>query len=351
MKIIIVTGGSGGHIYPATTLAGALIDRGHEVKFIGTSYRMEKEVIPQMGYDFVGLKVTSTSGNIFNKIGSLITIFFNYFKCRKIVKGYDMAIGFGNYISIPVMLAAKHMGLKTVIHEQNSYVGRANRYLDEKVDLVIGCYPEDKKQFKNKNIKIIGNPQSDRAFKIEKDSSVIPSFGLDPSKKTIVIFMGSLGSSTVSNIVCDYLNKTDGSYQVIYATGNSDYDNVVSRVNKDYIKILKRIDAVKVMRNSDLVICRAGASSLSEIAALGITSILIPSPYVPNNHQFYNAKALTDHDAAIMIEEKDLNSDVLNNKVNELINNDSLREEISRNALKLANKNVLEDTIKELEKL
>lgn len=349
---MMVAGGTGGHIYPAMTLAQVLIEKGHQICFIGSNDRMEKELIPSSGFDYIGLDVFTTRGGIIQKVKSLLSIAKAYFECLKLLKAYDMAIGFGNYISIPVMLAAIKLHKKTIIHEQNSFVGRANRLLDEKVDLVIGSYQENLKQFKNKNTKILGNPQSSKAFLIKKDENVLKGLDLDPNKKTVVIFMGSLGSSSVNEKLIDYFKLLDGSYQVVFSTGKSHYEDVISKINSnDYLKIFERIDAINVMRNSDLIICRAGATTISEICALGLPSILIPSPYVPNNHQFYNGKALVDNDAAIMIEEKDLSGQVLYDSVNTLINDDNRLKQLSNNAVNLANPNVLKDIIMEVENL
>lgn len=352
MKIVMVAGGSGGHIYPALALAEALKERGHEITFIGSKDRMEKDVIPAKGFDYIGLDVFTTRGSIFQKIRSILSIIRAYFKCLGLLKGYDLAIGFGNYISIPVMLAAIKLKLKTIIHEQNSFVGRANRLLDKKVDLIIGCYEENKKQFANPNIRILGNPQSSKAYHLEKDPEVIAKLGLDPKKKTVVIFMGSLGSASVNEKLLDYFKLTDGSYQIIFATGSSHYEKMLKEVKQsDYLKVYERIDGVNVMKNATLLICRAGATTLSEICAIGIPSILIPSPYVPNNHQYYNGKALCDKNAAVMIEEKDLSGTKLNDTVNELLNDEKRLKQLADNALKLGNPEVLSDIIIEIEKI
>ncbi len=352
MKIAMVAGGSGGHIYPALALAEALKERGHEITFIGSKDRMEKDVIPAKGFDYIGLDVFTTRGSIFQKIRSILSIIRAYFKCLGLLKGYDLAIGFGNYISIPVMLAAIKLKLKTIIHEQNSFVGRANRLLDKKVDLIIGCYEENKKQFANPNIRILGNPQSSKAYHLEKDPEVIAKLGLDPKKKTVVIFMGSLGSASVNEKLLDYFKLTDGSYQIIFATGSSHYEKMLGEVKQsDYLKVYERIDGVNVMKNATLLICRAGATTLSEICAIGIPSILIPSPYVPNNHQYYNGKALCDKNAAVMIEEKDLSGAKLNDTVNELLNDEKRLKQLADNALKLGNPEVLSDIIIEIEKI
>ena len=352
MKIAIVAGGSGGHIYPALALAQALKDRGHLISFIGSNDRMEKDVVPSSGFDYIGLDVYTTKGGIFQKIKSLLSIANAYLRCKSILKDYDMAIGFGNYISIPVMLAAVKLNKKTIIHEQNSFVGRANKLLDEKVDLIIGSYQENLKQFKNKNIKILGNPQSAKAFLVKKDENVIKDLGLNPDKKTVVIFMGSLGSASVNEKLLDYFKLLDGSYQVVFATGKSHYDDVTSKISSnDYLKIFERIDGVNVIKNCDLLISRAGATTICEICAIGISSILIPSPYVPNNHQFYNGKALVDKDAAIMIEEKDLSGKYLYEVVDSLLKDEERLKTLSENAASLANKNVIDDIIMEVEKI
>ena len=352
MKIAMVAGGTGGHIYPALTLAQALQDRGHQVSFIGSNDRMEKDLIPSRGFAYTGLDVYTTRGGLFQKIKSLLSIIRAYFTCLDLLKDYDMAIGFGNYISLPVMKAARKLGLKSVIHEQNSFVGRANRLLDNDVDLIIGSYEENLKQFSNPNIKILGNPQSTKAFGIKKNEEVLKELGLDPNKKTVVIFMGSLGSSTVNEKLIEYFKKLDGSYQVVFATGKSHYDDVISKVEQnDYLKIFERIDGINVMANSTLLVCRAGATTLCEICSIGMPAILIPSPFVPNNHQYYNGKALTDRNAAIMIEEKDLSSELLNDTINDLINDDARLKELCDNARKLSNPHVLDDMIEAIENI
>lgn len=352
MKIVIVAGGTGGHIYPAITLAEELEKAGHSITFIGSNDRMEKDVIPAKGFEYIGLDVVTTKGSIFQKVKSLISIQLAYHKCLKLLKGYDLAIGFGNYISIPVMSAAIKLKMKTVIHEQNSFVGRANRILDEKVDLIIGSYEENLKQFKNKNTVILGNPQSSKAYMIKKDENVLKNLGLDPNKKTLVIFMGSLGSATVNEKLLEYFKLTDGSYQIVYATGTNHYKNVINNIeNKDYIKVFERIDGINVMINSTLLLCRAGATTISEICALGMPAILIPSPFVPNNHQYYNGKALVDKDAAVMIEEKDLDPVSLNSTINSLINDSDRLNKMADNARKLGNPYVLNDIIKAIESL
>ena len=349
MKIVMAAGGTGGHIYPALTLAESLKKRGHDVVFFGSKDRMEKDIVPSFGFKFIPFDIVSTSGN---KVKSLISMKKAYKKSLSLLEGYDMAIGFGNYISVPIILAAKKKGLKTVIHEQNSFVGKANKLLDRKVDLVIGSYKENKKQFKNPRTLILGNPQSQKASEVKKDENVLVNLGLDPNKKTVVIFMGSLGSQSVNKILLDYFKLTDGSYQIVYATGKEYYMEDIKNIEeKNYLKVRERIDGISVMKASSLLVSRAGATTLCEITSLGMPSILIPSPYVPNNHQYFNALALVNEKAAIMLEEKDLSASSLNKLVAGLINDDDKLKELSENALKLANTSAIEDIICEIERL
>lgn len=349
MKVILVAGGTGGHIYPALTLANELQNRGHEILFVGSSTRMEKDVIPSEGFKFIGLDVSIPRGNIFNKIKSFFSLRKAYKECLKIVKDYDVAIGFGNYISLPLMLAAKKERLKTIIHEQNSFAGKANLYLDKKMDYVLCSYDENLKQFKNPNTFVYGNPQSYKALKEIEDRNCIKELGLDPNKKTVLIFMGSLGSSSVDKILLDYFLKTNGSYQIIYARGK-DFDEDLSKYSfKEHIVIKDRVDGSKLIKNTDLIIARSGATTVSEIIACGKPSILIPSPFVPENHQYYNALALSENGAAIIIEENKLTSDFLGQNVDSIINNDDKLHEMGVSAKKLLKEDIIENIIRIVE--
>ena len=350
MKIIFVAGGTGGHIYPALTLANELKNKGHEILFIGSTTRMEKDVIPSSGFKYIGLDVSIPKGSIFNKAKSFFSLAKAYSKCKDIVKEYDVAIGFGNYISLPVMFAAKKLGLKTIIHEQNSFAGKANLFLDKKMDYVICSYDDNLKQFKNPNTFVYGNPQSYKAL-LEKDNrECIKDLGLDPNKKTILIFMGSLGSSSVDKVLLEFFLKTDGSYQVIYARGN-DHDEDLSKYSfGNHIAIKDKVDGTKFIKNTDLIIARSGATTVSEIIACGKPSILIPSPFVPENHQYYNALPLSKTGATILIEENKLTSDVLLETANSIIKSDDKLKQMGLAAKSLLKDNIIENIVGIVEK-
>lgn len=354
MKIVIVTGGSGGHIYPALTLAKELQKRGHDLIFIGSLDRMEKDVIPKSGYRFIGLDIKTTRGGIIQKFKSLFSIADGYFKAKKILKAnaVDLVIGFGNYISVPVVLAAKSLKIKIVIHEQNSFVGRANRLLDKKADLIIVSYENSLDQFKNPQKVCLGNPQSSVAVSVKEDRDILSEYGLDKTKKTVLMFLGSLGSESVQKIFLEYFDSLDGKqdYQIIYATGTKHYRLALDH-GTDKIKIVEKVDGALMMKNCDLLISRSGATTLAEIVALGVASILIPSPYVPNNHQYYNAMALVKRDAAKIIEEKDLTPKRLKEVIESTLHDEKTLKRLRHNARLLNNDKVLDDIADRIEEL
>ena len=213
MKIIFVAGGTGGHIYPALTLANELKNRGHEILFIGSSSRMEKDAVPSAGFKYIGLDVSIPKGNIFNKAKPFFSLVGAYNKCKDLVKGYDAAIGFGNYISLPVMLAAKKLGLKTIIHEQNSFAGKANLYLDTKMDYVICSYDV-------KRLEI-------RKGKIFKTSSDIPS----PESEKII--------NTYVEIPCGQCLE-DGRTRTLEEVGK-EFDVTRERIRQIEAKALRKL--------------------------------------------------------------------------------------------------------------
>ncbi|MCR5299853.1 MAG: UDP-N-acetylglucosamine--N-acetylmuramyl-(pentapeptide) pyrophosphoryl-undecaprenol N-acetylglucosamine transferase [Erysipelotrichaceae bacterium] len=351
MRIAMVAGGSGGHIYPALSLAKELVSRGHSVAFIGADNRIEKDIIPENHFEFIGLAVRTTKGGPLQKIISLLSMFTSYREAKKILKGrFDLVIGFGNYISVPVVLAAKSLGIRIMLHEQNSFVGRANRFLDEKADLIVGSYEENLKQFKNPKIKILGNPQSSIAAAVKRNDSLFGDEHLSKDVKTVLIFFGSLGSETLMKTVCEYFKIKSPGYQVLYATGNTYYDAVLP-YDSEEIRIEKRIDGTAWMKDADLFVGRAGATTLAEVIATGVPSVLIPSPYVPNNHQYFNARALSDKNAAVLIEEKQLTPELLKKTIEDLLADDEARANLSKQTESMRNDHVIDDIIDEIEKL
>lgn len=348
MKIVVTSGGTGGHIYPAVSLIKYLENQGEEVTFIGGKNKLEEEIAKKEEIRFVGLEFAKRNGLI-NKIKFIISIFKSLKQSLNILKKYepDVVIGFGNYISFPVCLAAKLKKIPIILHEQNSTMGKANIYLGLLAKKIGYSIPLIKEYYKNKLVNV-GNPRSSECLKTR-----LNNYKIDMTKNNILIFMGSLGSSTVNKILKQFIkeNKDSNIYHIV--TGKNHYKEFVRNiVNKENIIIYPYVeDMISLMRKCDLVVTRSGATTISEIITLGLPSILIPSPYVLNNHQFHNASYLLKNEACLMIEEKNLNASSLKNKIDLLLNNNELRIKLRLNSLKLAvfdSNNKIYKIIKEL---
>lgn len=335
MRAIITAGGTGGHIYPALAIYDKIMEMEPDSKilYIGTTDRMEKDIVPNKNIDYIGLEVYGISRSLSLKnIKSIICYLKAIRKSKKILKDFkpDIVIGVGGYISAPVLKAAHKLNIKTVIHEQNSFFGLANKVLLNKADLIFTSFPDTINYALKYKYKVIytGNPCSEAAL-IKKVRNK-EELGFSTSKKLIMILMGSLGSKVVNDkmkkIILKFKNK---SYEVLFVTGKDYYDEFKD-IKIDNVRIFPFIeDIVRVMKDTDLVVSRAGATTISEIVSLSIPSILVPSPYVADNHQYKNAMDLVNENAAILLEEKHIEELVENidkvindtNKLNELKTN------------------------------
>lgn len=352
MRVLMSAGGTGGHIYPALALADALKNENHEIMFIGSSDRMEAHIIPDAGYKYEAIDVRGMNGNIIYKLQSALMLLKAEGICKRIVKEFnpDIVIGFGNYISVPVIRAAHQLKKVTMLHEQNSFTGKANLMLARYADAIVGCYEENLEQLPTNKTKILGNPRASLIKNVTKDKSFFKEFGLKEELKTVVVMTGSLGSSSVNKILEETLPLLDDNYQTIVATGKANYDSFKFK-DTDNIKVVPYIDGLKATVNADLLVVRGGATTAAEVAAAGVASIIIPSPYVPNNHQYINAKAFEDAKASILIEEKNLNKDVLSSEMNRLMKDDALREEMGKNAKVLGKPDACEEIISWMKEL
>ena len=339
MRIVISAGGTGGHIYPALAVLDKLQKKYKdlEVLYIGTKNRMESELIPKRNIPYQGIEIYGFSKNVLKDIKNVFFIRNAYTKCLKILQDFkpDLVLGFGGYVTYPVIKAAKKLHIKTFLHEQNSLVGKTNRVLAKDVDLVAVSFPSTIKAFqKAKKVVYSGNPCGEAA--ITTKSIKKSELGFDDKKKLIIIVAGSLGSSTLNEKLKEYLRMVRKSdYQVLYITGKKHYEDFIKNEKfSNNVKVLPYLDNLSgLMRNADLIITRAGASTMSEILALELPAIFIPSPYVANNHQYYNAKEIVDANAGLMILESDLTASGLYQMVNSLIL-DKQRYEIIKMNLK-----------------
>lgn len=352
-KIIIAAGGTGGHINPALAFADAVKEKNPEcdILFIGSSDRMEADIIPAHGYRFLGMDIESTYGGYLNKVRSVLSIFKAQKELKKKLKEWkpDACIGFGNYISVPLIMAAHSLHIPTMIHEQNSFAGKANRMLGRYADAIVGCYDLNKEQFPAERIRIYGNPEATAAGRLIPGHKV-KEYGLDPSEPFVLFMMGSLGSSSVAEVLDHSCGLFDDSYQVLIVAGKSnDYEFTTAGSRR--IRIVPYVDGAAMLQEAALSVTRAGATTIAEITALGAASVLIPSPYVPNNHQFFNADELVKRGAAVMLEEKDLNPESLSGLVNELMKDENRRKELQKHSEEMGKKNAAYDMISWLEEL
>ncbi len=318
--VMIAAGGTGGHINPALAFASILQQEHPECRivFVGSKDRMEAQLIPQKGYPFVGLEVYGTNGGLKQKLHSLRSLQKAEKQCLALLQKEKptACIGFGSYISVPLIRAAHKLGIVTMIHEQNSYAGKANRFLARYADAIVGSYAENRQDFPAAKLRIFGNPEATAAVQ-EKQADLHAVYGFSREKPLLFFVMGSLGSSTVSAVLDEACGRLLPRAQILIAAGRS--NDYTFRSQGEGLRIEEYVNGKAALKQADLCVSRAGATTLAEITALGAASILVPSPYVPNNHQYYNARRLADEQAAVLIEEKDLSAERLTETIETLL--------------------------------
>ena len=336
MRVVISAGGTGGHIYPALAIINKIKEKepNSEFLYIGTHNRMEKDIIPKYNIPFETIEIYGLQRKKIYKNFKTIKAFLAAIKkCKKLIKDFkpDIVIGAGGYVTAPVIFAAHKLGIKTFIHEQNSMPGKSNLFLSNYVDLIGVSFKSSANKFPEYKTVFTGNPCSEDA--VNKTPMKHSEFGLSDTKKLVLIVMGSLGSSKINDYFVNTLGAFNGKdYEIIYVTGKGSYDDLKNIKVPKNVKLVPYIENMtRIMKNTDIIVTRAGASTLSEIIALKIPSIIIPSPYVPDNHQYKNAIDLVNNNAAVMIEEKDLKGDILVRNIDLLINDQKKIDDIKNN--------------------
>lgn len=355
MRFLFAAGGTGGHINPALAVAGEIRERypDSEILFVGTKDKMESRLVPQAGFDFATISISGfqrklSLKNIAKNIRTLFYLLTSSFQTKKIIKKFnpDVVIGFGGYVSGPVLRTAYKMGIPTAIHEQNAFPGVTNKALAKHVDRVMITVDSVKKYLEPKNECILtGLPVRGEMLRADRDFSRA-EMGIKDDEVLILSMGGSLGARAINEAAVELISKRadEKSYRFLHSMGSYGLwvpdkikENGVDLDKHNNIEIREYISDMDVcMSAADIVVCRAGASSLSEIEALGKASILVPSPNVAENHQYHNAMALVNNDAAIMIEEKDLTGEKLIKEVDALVNSKEKREKIGENARAMA---------------
>lgn len=331
MKFILTAGGTGGHIYPALSVLDEIKkDKGNKYLYIGTKNRMENDLIPSMGIPYKGIDIYGLSKtNMIRNIKNVGCIIKSYDECLKIMEEFkpDAVIAFGGYVTLPVCLAAKKKGIKVFLHEQNMLPGKTNIYLSKYCDAAFVSFKEGNRKLKCKDIIYTGNPVAQRAIECKKYNKT--ELGFDKNKKLIVIVMGSLGSTSVNEKLLDFLRTYERKdTEILFITGKKSYqelnNNLIVPKSTKIVPFFENLPSL--LKSADLVISRAGASTIAEIMATKIPSILIPSPYVANNHQYYNALDLVDKNMSLLIEEKDLDKDTLIDAIDEMFEKETFKK-------------------------
>ena len=346
LKILISGGGTGGHIFPALSIAETIRERYPlvEILFVGAENRMEMERVPAAGYSIVGLPVAGFDRkNLLKNINVLFRLFKSIYKAREIVKKFKphLVIGVGGYASGPTLYAANILGIPTLLQEQNSYAGVTNKLLAKKAAKICVAYEGMERFFPKEKIVLTGNPvRSDLECTEAKRKEAYSFFQCDPCKKTILVLGGSLGAGSINKSIVSALPTMDKyNVQFIWQSGKIYYLNSKEQLRKfpqapvHLTPFISRMDLAYSV--ADLIISRAGAGSISEFCILGKPVILVPSPNVAEDHQTKNAEALLYKNAAMLIPDYNAGKDLIPEAL-KIVNDDNLLKELSENIIKLA---------------
>ncbi len=335
MKLVITGGGTGGHIYPAIAIADKIKRKrpDSQILFVGTRKGMESRLVPERGYEIYYIPARGFDRkNIFNNIKTIFDLVKGCRQAGEIIGKYrpDMVIGTGGYVSVPVLWAAGRKGIPVYIHEQNAFPGLANRMLSRYAEKIFISFPESKKYFKHKEKTLFtGNPIR-KEFLLSGIVDYREKLGIKPGEFFLLSFGGSGGAQKINESILKLAEEIDkkAGIKLLHVTGNYYYDNFVNELkrkaldNNENIRVVPYSHKIhEYMLAADLLISRAGAITVAELTACGKPAILIPSPNVTANHQYYNAKAVADRGGAILLEEKDLTFEKLKGIVFKLAHN------------------------------
>ena len=346
LRVLISGGGTGGHIFPAISIANEIKKQKPDTEFlfVGANGRMEMEKIPASGYKIVGLNISGFQRKLsFSNLLFPIKLLASFFKSRKIIKEFnpDIAIGTGGYASGPALNAASSNGIPCIIQEQNSYPGITNKLLSKKVKLICVAYDGMEKYFPSEKIILTGNPiRKDICHISEKKNEGYAFFNLHKNKKTILVIGGSLGAKTINDAVANGIKKlADEDVQLIWQTGKNYFPLALEKTKKFDKDRLFAFDFISRMdlaySVADVVISRAGASSISELCAVQAPCILVPSPNVAEDHQTKNATALVMKKAAILVKDSEASEKLLDTAIH-LLQDEQKKEELRKNISTLA---------------
>ena len=362
MKVIIAAAGTGGHINPGIAIANKIKqeDKNSEILFVGTTRGLENDLVPRAGYklktiEAYGIQRKLTLQNVKRLYRSIKAIG----DAKKIIKdfGADVVIGTGGYICMPVILAAKKLNIPTLLHESNAFPGVSVKLLSKKVNTVLVGFEDAKERLPKANkVVVTGNPTKIKKqnFLSSQKSEIIKNMGLSNNKPIVLVFGGSQGAQSINEslmkIITERKNKE---YQIMWAAGPLQYDNIKEKLeesgmninNIENVKIVPYIyNMEEIINVVDLVICRSGAMTITEISIVGKPAIFIPFPHATENHQEYNARVLEKVGAAKIILDKNLDEKVLHREIQKIITNEEILKAMGEKANKVATTGV-EDKI------
>lgn len=342
-KIIIAGGGTGGHIFPALAIARALerMQPGMDILFVGAKGRMEMEKVPQAGYRIEGLDISGLDRSQMLKNLSLPgKLLKSLLQAKRILNQFnpELVLGVGGYASFPVLYMAQRRGIPTIIQEQNSQAGRANQFLGKNARKICVAYEHMERFFPAQRIIVTGNPVRETLTKELPDQKVARlSFNLQPDKKTVFVFGGSLGAQSINQAIADHLDELlNEGIQILWQTGKGfiDQASLINHEKGPQVQVHEFIhDMASAYAAADVVICRSGALTIAELCIVGKPAIFVPYPYASEDHQTKNALALVQHDAAMMVRNADAATDLIPKCLN-LIQDETIQEILTENIRK-----------------
>lgn len=365
MKILLSGGGTGGHVYPAIAIANELKERypNAEILFVGTSAGIESEIVPKNGYDIKTITVQGFKRKIdLDNVKRGVKLVKGLNDARKIVKEFkpDVVIGTGGYVSGPVLFcASSNKNTVTVVHEQNSFPGVTNKILSKKVTKIITCFEDAKTRFPEsaqKKVTLIGNPVREELLNVSKEDAR-NKLNIPKEKPMVLVYGGSGGFKKINDAMIDVVKSmVEEDIAFVYATGKRFYEGFIESLNGIELKPYQRIvpyldDMANVLSASDVVVGSAGATSLSEITAMGKASIIIPKAYTAENHQEYNARSVSNNGAGVCILESELTSQNLKDNLYRILFNRDVLEEMEKNSSLIGKPNAVKDICDMIENL
>lgn len=358
LKVLMSGGGTGGHIFPAVAIAHEIQKRFPDAEFLfmGANGKMEMEKVPQAGFKIEGLNIAGFDrGNLLANVNLPFKVISSLLKARKIIKEFqpDFAVGTGGFASGPALFIAARIGIPTFIQEQNSLPGKTNIFNAKKAKTVFTAYPNMEKFFHGTKTLFLGNPIRKNIITDIIDSDLAKEkLGLEKGKLTILSVGGSLGSRTLNNGWKENINQVlEKDYQLIWQTGKLDYKNILEETKDIHSRNIQIVEFIKNMEMAysaaDVIVSRAGAIAISELAIAKKPVLLVPFPFAAEDHQTKNAQTLVDKNAAKMVKDTEMKEKFWNT-LSEICENESLRKEMSQNLEFFAKPKATEEIVDEI---